>query len=65
MKGREGFLNCNLKVKDNKATLTIDNGDYKVLYKQNYEWTDLKKDVHFYAAENEIGTYTLMLPNEY
>lgn len=64
-KGKEGFLNCNVKVEDEKATLIIDDGNENELYRQNYDWTDLKENLHFYCVENEFETYTLMLPEEY
>lgn len=67
LKNGEHFLNCELKVnKNDTAILTIDNGNGKKLYKQKYEWTDLKiKTFKYYAVLNELGTYTIMLPEEY
>jgi S-adenosylhomocysteine hydrolase len=64
-KGKEGFLNCTLTVKDHKAKMVIDDGNDNILYTQDYKWTDLDQGISFYAVENEIGTYTIMLKEEY
>ena len=62
---KEDFLNCVLEIKEDTAVLKIDDGNNNILYTQKYKYTDLKKDIKFYAVKNHLGTYTLMLPEEY
>jgi len=61
----EDFLNCVLRVKDNQAELIIDDGNGNLLYSQEYGYTDFPHEkVKFYAEKNELGTFTLMFPEE-
>lgn len=59
LKGQE-FLAVKLKVKDNKATATIEDGNGDVLYTQKYDYTDAKRDLTLYYTNN-----VLMLSGEY
>jgi len=45
---------------DQEADLTIDDGNENVLYTQHYDYTDARRDVKLYFADN-----VLMLSNEY
>jgi len=56
----EEFLSVKLKVKDKKATATIGDGNGKVFYTQNYEYTDAKRDLTLFCTDN-----VLMLNSEY
>ena len=56
----EEFLSIKLNLNGNKAEMSITDGNENVLYTQKYEWTDAKKELHFYFADN-----VLMLDSEY
>ncbi len=56
----EPFLVVKLKVKDNKAVMTIEDGNGKVFHTQDYDYTSAKKDLTLYFVEN-----VLMLSGEY
>ncbi len=59
-KGME-FLVISLKInEDNSAKMIIDDGDGKVLYEQEYKWTDAKRELKLYWADG-----VLMLNSEY
>lgn len=53
------FLVIKLKLGD-KAVMLITDGDNKILYKQEYEFTDVKKEVKLFVADGVI-----MLSGEY
>ena len=58
---KEEFLVIKLKVLDNqKAVMTIENGNGKVFYTQNYDYTTAKRDLTLYFQNNVI-----MLSSEY
>ena len=57
----EPFLSIKLKVTKNKtATVTVDDGNGKIVYKQKYTYTDAKKDLTLFLADE-----VLMLSKEY
>ena len=56
----EEFLAVKLKIKDNKGIATIEDGNDKVLYSQEYKYTDAKRDLTLFCTNN-----VLMLSNEY
>lgn len=57
----EEFLSIKLKVNPDKSALaTIDDGNGHVLYKQEYQYTDAKKDLKLFYRDN-----VMMLPGEY
>ena len=56
----DGFKVIKLKVKDNKAEMIITDGDEKILYKQNYDYTDAKRELKLYYNQG-----VLMLAGEY
>ena len=59
LKGKE-FLSVKLTVKDNTAKMEITDGNDNVLYRQNYDYTDAKRDLTLFYADN-----VLMLSGEY
>lgn len=58
----EDFLGVKLKLdkKTGGAKMTIENGDGKVLYEQEYKWTNAEKDLFLFYNSN-----VLMLSTEY
>ena len=57
----EEFLSVKLKVNDdNTAKATIEDGNGKVFYTQEYKYTDAKKDLTLFCTNN-----VLMLSGEY
>jgi hypothetical protein len=55
------FLSIKLKVNPDKTALaTVDDGNGKVLYKQEYKYTDARRDLHLYYTNN-----VMMLSGEY
>lgn len=66
-KGKEHFLNCVIcpDLVKKTAILKIDDGNGKELYTQKYQYTDLNENLKIWSVFNELGTYTLMLPEEY
>jgi hypothetical protein len=58
---KEEFVVVTTKVKDHKAVVTYDDGNGKVLYEQNYEYTDLPDGEFKMYHSNGV----LMLPSEY
>lgn len=60
---RQPFLVIKLTLsnkKPNEATLTIDDGDNRLLYSQHYNYTDAEKNIKLYFQNG-----VLMLPSEY
>lgn len=58
---REAFLSIKLKVNEDKtAVMTIDDGNNNILYTQEYNYTDAKRDLNLYFM-NDV----LMLNSEY
>lgn len=53
------FLSIKLKVQDSKAVATIEDGDGNVLHRQEYEYTDAKRDLTLYYQHK-----VLCLPSE-
>ena len=62
---KEEFVSINFKVENNKAEVIYTDGNEKILYTQNYKYTDFSK--HF--KESEIKFFytdnVLMLSSEY
>lgn len=56
----EEFLCVKLEVKESKGKMTITDGNEKILYTQDYEYTDAKKDLKLFYTNN-----VLMLSGEY
>jgi hypothetical protein len=54
------FLSIKLKVLNNKAEVTITNGNDKILSKYKYKYTDAERDLNLYLTNN-----VLMLSSEY
>ena len=54
------FLSIKLKLNDGKGTMIITDGNDKVFYKQEYEYTDAKKELILFCTNN-----VLMLSGEY
>jgi len=54
------FLVARLKLDDSKAKMIIDDGDGNVLHTQSYEFTDAKRELELYFADDVV-----MLPSEY
>ena len=54
------FLVINLKLDGKKAKMIISDGNDKVLYTQNYDFTDAKREIHLYFQNN-----VMMLSSEY
>lgn len=59
LKGQE-FVSVKLKVNNEEAVVIYDDGNGNVLHKQEYKYTDAKKDVTLFYT-NDV----LMLSNEY
>ena len=58
---KEEFLAVKLKVENSKAVATIDDGNGKILYTQEYDYTNAKvKELTLYYTDN-----VLMLCGEY
>ncbi len=58
---KEGFLSITLNVnKDKTALLRISDGNNKILYSQTYKYTDARKNLNLFYADN-----VLMLSSEY
>lgn len=59
---KELFCSVKLKVDKEKKTAvaTIDDGNGKILYTQEYDYTDAKRDLHLFFTNN-----VLMLSGEY
>lgn len=56
----EEFLSISLKLKDNTGEMIITDGNNKILYTQQYKYTDAKRDIKLFYCDN-----ILMLNNEY
>lgn len=54
------FLSVSLKLKNNEAQMIITNGNENVLYTQDYEYTDAKRELKLFCTNG-----VLMLNNEY
>jgi hypothetical protein len=58
---KEEFQFWKLKVKDNSATLTCDDGNENIVYSEHIEFTDFPlEEIRFYCTDNVI-----LLPSEY
>jgi len=57
----KSFVVIKIKVENNKATVTYDDGNYNILHTQQYEYTDLSEgEFEFYWQRN-----VFMLKSEY
>jgi len=56
----EEFLSVKLKLDGDKGQMIIDDGNGNVLYKQDYEYTDAKKELKLFFTNG-----VLMLAGEY
>lgn len=65
IKLREDFLSCHLEIKDNRGFFFADDGNGKVLYRQDIEFSDfpLEKFEFFVSSNGEY--YTMLLKSEY
>ena len=57
---RHPFIAISLRVKHNKATIEYTDGNYKVLFKQEYEYTNAKEDLTLFFIDN-----VMLLSGEY
>jgi hypothetical protein len=58
------FFVVDVLVGHSKATVVITDGNYNVVVEQKIEFTDLKKNLRFFVAEQD-NDYVCMLPSEY
>lgn len=58
---KEPFLAVKLTSKDNKAELVFDDGNYNVLRKIDYPYTDLEEGEYKFYVTNGV----VLLPSEY
>lgn len=59
--GQHPFMHITLRVKDEKANITVDNGDCLILFEKKIGYTDCPEgDWEFYLTDN-----VLLLPSEY
>lgn len=56
----EQFLSIKLKVTNKKAVMEVTDGNEKILYKQEYEYTDAKRDLSLFFTDE-----VLLLSGEY
>ena len=56
----ERFLSIRLTIAKDKATMLIEDGNYNVLYRQEYGYTNCKRDLVLFFTDN-----VLMLNSEY
>jgi len=57
---KEPFCTVKLEVEEEMAMMIITDGDTKELYKQEYKWTDAKRNVKCFFTDN-----VFMLSGEY
>jgi len=63
---KQEFMVLEINVKDNKARVTLDDGNENILHTKDYSYTDFPmKQYSFYIQKNELGTFTFMLKGEY
>ena len=61
----EEFLSISLKVNADKAVMIITDGNGKILYKQDYNYTDISKYTNLIEIKLYLIDGVLLLPSEY
>jgi len=56
----ESFISVKLKLKDDTAKMIVTDGNDKILYTQDYEYTNVKREVTLFYIDN-----VLLLSSEY
>lgn len=64
---REEFLHIKMDVRNDKAEITADDGNGKVVWRRDIDWTDCPEgEWRFYMAlGGPEGTVVILLPSEY